>query len=177
MKALRRRFGVRSDSPEKPKSAALDNGGAVPVCSVATISIATDREAVVQTQRSTVQNAHDNHGQPDAVLSLWTQAYERLRRIDSALTSSFEAIFQDGTSQSSNNYEQFSAIVVRKRDEMFGKQWTLRFMNHRPKVRDQIQRIAKVAEYAKGFGAIIASADPVHAGLPWAAINVLLTVR
>lgn len=49
-------------------------------------------------------------------------------------------------------------------------------MNHRIKVRDQVQRIVRVAETVKGFGTVITQIDPVHAGLPLAGVNVLLTV-
>lgn len=108
---------------------------------------------------------------------IWTRAYERLTATHPDLLASLEAIIVNDSDESTSPKERLSVVVAQKRAEMLSRQWTVKFMNHRLKIREQVQRIAKVAEYAKGFGSIIANVDPVHAGLPWAGINLLLTVR
>lgn len=108
---------------------------------------------------------------------VWTQAYERLKIGSPDLLASLEAILIEDGDLSSDIPDRLSIVVSRKRDEMLSRTWTLRFRNHRLKIREQIQRIARVAEYTKSFGSVIANVDPLHAGLPWAGINLLLTVR
>lgn len=51
-----------------------------------------------------------------------------------------------------------------------------KFMNRRIKVGYQVYRVFKEAEIVKGFGSVIAQRNPVHTDLPFAGVNVLLTV-
>ena len=44
-------------------------------------------------------------------------------------------------------------------------------------VREQVDRIVKVVLVAKDFISSAASIDPIHAGLPWAGVCMLLPVR
>lgn len=48
---------------------------------------------------------------------------------------------------------------------------TIKFMNHRIKVREQFQRIVKVVETVKRFGPVVTEIDRIHAGLPWAGVK------
>lgn len=107
---------------------------------------------------------------------LWTRAYERLRTTNPDFLASFEAIIVSDSDESIGLGERLSVVVAQKRDEMVSREWIVKFMNNKLKIREQLQHVAKVAEYARGFGSIIANIDPVHAGLPWAGINLLLTV-
>lgn len=117
------------------------------------------------------------HQNPASKPNMWSQAYEQLQAANPDLVALYEAILVDDPSSVASPDRRLSVAVARKRDEMISKQWTIKFMNHRLKVREQVQRIAKVAEYVQGFGSVVANVDPIHAGLPWAGINVLLTVR
>ncbi|KAL8812788.1 MAG: hypothetical protein Q9200_000755 [Gallowayella weberi] len=45
---------------------------------------------------------------------------------------------------------------------------------HSTEIRQQIDRIIKIVTVAKDFVSSVASMDPIHAGLPWAGICVLL---
>ncbi len=40
------------------------------------------------------------------------------------------------------------------------------------KVREYVQRILKIFQYAQSFAVVEVNIDPVHAGLPWAGVNV-----
>lgn len=110
--------------------------------------------------------------------SVWAVAYDRLRTSNPDLLATFEAIVQDGrpdTDEKPN--ERLALAVTRKRSDMLERQWTFKFMNQRVKVREQIQRMMKILELVKDFSSIGSQIDPIHAGLPLAGINVLLTVR
>ena len=43
-------------------------------------------------------------------------------------------------------------------------------------VREQVDRIVKLVLVAKDFASAAASLDPIHAGLPWAGVCMLLPV-
>lgn len=148
-------------------------------------SSSSDGSTLFETVGNDVQSQQNRHplsltaGQMDRndpKNDIWTRAYESLTATHPDLLASLEAIIVNDGDESTGPRERLSVVVVRKRDEMLSRQWTVKFMNHRLKIREQVQRIAKVAEYARGFGSIIANVDPVHAGLPWAGINLLLTV-
>jgi len=149
-------------------------------------SSSSDESTLFETTKSNTQSEFKGYPLPlnavqtatkDPKNDLWTRAYERLRATNPELLASFEAIIVSDSDESTSLGERLSVVVAQKRDEMLSRQWTVKFMNHKLKIREQLQRVAKVAEYARGFGSIIANIDPVHAGLPWAGINLLLTVR
>jgi len=107
--------------------------------------------------------------------NIWLQAWERLRATKPDLLNSFESIVKDDVSSASTPQERLSAGVAKAKADMLSKQWSVKFKNHRVKVREQVQRIMKIFQYAQDLGSVIVNIDPVHAGLPWAGINVLLT--
>jgi len=160
--------------------------GATVACIASRPSLSSDGSTLFESTKDDTQSKQNGHlpslkaphiDLRDPKHDLWTRAYELLRTTNPDLLASLEAIIIDGNDESTGPKERLSVVVAQKRDEMLSRQWTFKFVNHRLKIREQLQRIAKVAEYAKGFGSIIANVDPVHAGLPWAGINLLLTVR
>jgi len=44
-------------------------------------------------------------------------------------------------------------------------------------LREQIDRVLQIVIVAKDLGSSLASMDPIHAGIPWAGVCVLLPVR
>lgn len=46
--------------------------------------------------------------------------------------------------------------------------------SHSIEVREQVDRIIKIVTVAKDFVSSVASLDPIHAGLPWAGVCMLL---
>lgn len=72
---------------------------------------------------------------------------------------------------------QMSALVGKKLAIMEQKQWRMKTLSGKPVViREQIDRIVKIVLVAKDFGSSLASMDPIHAGLPWAGVCMLLPV-
>lgn len=102
----------------------------------------------------------------DMKQSIWALAYQRLQEMKPDLLAAFESAVEDETITSSDPRERLAVGVAKKRQAMLSKQWTIKFMNNRIKVRDQVQRVIRVFQYAHDFGGVIANIDPVHAGLP-----------
>ncbi|KAJ0416849.1 hypothetical protein BJY00DRAFT_290688 [Aspergillus carlsbadensis] len=54
------------------------------------------------------------------------------------------------------------------------KQWKLLFWHHEIIIREKIDRIVQAFRIFEGIGSAVASLDPVHAGIPWAGVCILL---
>ncbi|KAI4102544.1 MAG: hypothetical protein LQ339_004561 [Xanthoria mediterranea] len=125
---------------------------------------------------------------------LWAQAYQSLTNDDPRLVAALDHLltqgsqFHDGLSPSTqssygdatnpralpNMEEQMSAMIESRLKIMDDRKWQLRMGEHSVQIRQQIDRITKIVTVAKDFISSAASMDPVHAGLPWAGICVLL---
>lgn len=57
------------------------------------------------------------------------------------------------------------------------KKWTLTFGGRTITLKDEAEKIIGWLDRFKAVGDIAANADPVHVGLPWAGIRLLLEVR
>jgi len=57
------------------------------------------------------------------------------------------------------------------------KRWTFTFGGHTVTLREEADKVLLWLDRFKRVGDIAANADPIHAGLPWAGIRLLLEVR
>lgn len=120
--------------------------------------------------------------------SLWHEAYVELRERNHDLVSAFEKILGSSSTSgalalSPENVEryapteaQLSQLVDEKLTYMNERQWRISLGKQSIEVRTQVDRILKIITVAKDFGSSLASLDPIHAGLPWAGVCVLLPV-
>lgn len=69
-----------------------------------------------------------------------------------------------------------SALVEKKLAIMNDKQWRIKVCGRSVVMREQVDKIVKIVLVAKDFISTAASLDPVHAGLPWAGVCILLPV-
>ena len=74
-----------------------------------------------------------------------------------------------------NPQQQMSTIVEKKVQYFTSQQWKLHLKGKEVSVRETIDSVVKTILVVKDFGSSVAGLDPVHAGLPWAGICVLLT--
>ena len=88
--------------------------------------------------------------------------------------SEVETNFHNG--DTSKREEQMSAFVAKKLDAMNKAQWRFNVGAMSVEVREQVDRIVKVVLVAKDFISSVASLDPIHAGLAWAGVCMLLPV-
>jgi hypothetical protein len=63
-----------------------------------------------------------------------------------------------------------------KREICEKKRWTLKFRGKEVMMRDVVDRICTWLDNFKQIGDIIVNVDPIHCGLPWAGIRLLLQV-
>jgi hypothetical protein len=57
------------------------------------------------------------------------------------------------------------------------KRWTFTFGGHTVTLREEADKVLLWLDRFKQVGDIAVNADPIHAGLPWAGIRLLLEVR
>lgn len=82
-----------------------------------------------------------------------------------------------GDEDTSKREKRMSALVDKKLAAMNKEQWRFKIGDKAVEVREQVDRIIKVVLVAKDFISSVASIDPIHAGLPWAGVCMLLPVR
>lgn len=116
----------------------------------------------------------------------WDKAYDALRREKEDLVNDFEKILlsesESGLSASLDSSEPtkreeiMSSFVSKKLAAMDDKKWRLDVAGSSIEVREQVDRLLKTILVAKDFISSVASMDPIHAGLPWAGVCMLLSV-
>ncbi|KAI9774707.1 MAG: hypothetical protein M1839_001668 [Geoglossum umbratile] len=116
--------------------------------------------------------------------SLWDRAYDGLRTEKRELVEAFEKILMSeldltislGGGDVSRREKQMSALVNKKLEAMNEKQWRVKACGRSVEIRQKVDRIVKVVLVGKDFISAAASIDPIHAGLPWAGVCMLLTL-
>lgn len=73
--------------------------------------------------------------------------------------------------------KRMSALVDEKLATMNDNRWRIEACGRSVEIREQVDRVVKVILVAKDFITPFANLDPVHAGLPWAGVCMLLPVN
>ena len=68
------------------------------------------------------------------------------------------------------------AAAIKKREEWESNRWTFTIGSYIVAPRYELDKVIGVLDRIKAIGDAAASLDPVHAGLPWAGIRLLLEV-
>ncbi|KAJ5174127.1 uncharacterized protein N7482_000004 [Penicillium canariense] len=119
---------------------------------------------------------------------LWEKAYDELRRDEADLVASFERIMTSESqasqewdrsssaqeTQPQNRQQRLSLLVNEKIKQMNNRKWRFKIGQKDVKVREMVDQIVKIMMIAKDCVSAAANLDPVHVGLPWAGICVLL---
>lgn len=69
-----------------------------------------------------------------------------------------------------------NAAVIQKQQEWKDKRWVLTFAGRTVVLKDEADKIVSWLNRVKDIGDLAPGADPVHAGLPWAGVRMLLQV-
>ncbi len=147
---------------------------------ITTKSAVHEPVALVQEHRYVVEDsppsAQSRHSSKALVLQkkLWQDAYVKFKSdpANTKVVEKYEKVLGLNTNNSLDIKEKMEEMVKLKMDELKNKEWSLGNII----IRDQVNRILKVVQFAKAFGSTAATLDPVHAGLPWAAVCMILPV-
>jgi hypothetical protein len=73
--------------------------------------------------------------------------------------------------------QQALAATRQKQATCRAKRWTFTFGGHTVVLREKADNIVKWLDWFKQVGDVASNADPIHVGLPWAGIRLLLEVN
>lgn len=112
---------------------------------------------------------------------LWEEAWVKFQADDSELYDRLQTIIEKDPVVQMGGPQDLGALLARKRRIMEDKQWVLNLhakaFNIEPiKIGPLFDKIIKVFKVIKPIGDTAAGLDPVHAGIPWACVSVLLPV-
>lgn len=107
---------------------------------------------------------------------LWMKALRILSARDKGNGDVLKKILSE-TSRS----DGFTDILIRevraKRDICKRKKWTFEFNGRTISLGEQAEKVIQWLDKIKAVGDVTVNVDPIHAGLPWAGVRMLLIVR
>jgi hypothetical protein len=127
----------------------------------------------------TPDHVTDSSGQPPIsntpypCRDLWSEALQKLSAKDKALVLDHVPFAESPLSEM---LETLTKVAQDKRRACESKRWKLEFQGHTVVLGKYADRIVLWLDQFKQIGDIAVNVDPVHAGLPWAGIRLLLQV-
>jgi hypothetical protein len=113
-------------------------------------------------------------------LDLWENAYNKLSAEKEDLVDAWKVVLAKnaGIEEDLPIKEKMSTVIDRELLKINNRQWKIRIfpMQKAVAVRKLVDKIVHVFEKLKDLGSTAASIDPVHAGIPFAGICVLVPV-
>lgn len=136
----------------------------------ATLLPATGSNDERRPERSYNSASQVNVTQP---LDFWFLAFTSLPPQDQELLRKYLSSRQSDSAQLFNDVLQ---AATEKRDAVEAKKWTAHIIGRQVSVRSQADLVIKWLDRFKTVGDVAVNADPIHAGLPWAAVRFLIQV-
>lgn len=116
-----------------------------------------------------------------SIFELWNEAYEDLRAKQTVLITQYEqelakiSMVSIVNSCKEERCGQMVAVLKQKLGEMEDKRWKHNFMGHELKVKDLVEPVVGVLEWANDHVATALSSNP-YGSLAWAGVGLLLPV-
>lgn len=125
------------------------------------------------------QNKVPKHNRPEPTVpevrrNYWAEALDRLRESKPDVYRKLDSAIQDGTSTSGSLQERIGAVLTDHIEVITERQWRIKWGARNVPIRDLLESVTKALDTVKGVGSAAAALDPIHAGLPWAGVCVLL---
>ena len=109
-------------------------------------------------------------------MSYWELAAEQLQNEKPKIYEALQELLGNKLCYSEALPSEMVDIIQKQKNTMEERQWMLPFQvrGRDIKIRDQLDTILKVLQMFRDFGSALANLDSIHAGIPWAGINVVL---
>ncbi|KAJ2975567.1 hypothetical protein NQ176_g5452 [Zarea fungicola] len=108
--------------------------------------------------------------------TLWSQAYQKLEENEPELLEGYKKHLGDilhDTDVSQSNPATIATLVQQLQKDREGKQWKLSFRGKEHKIRDQVEKLAKLFVFCDAVIKQAVSAQP-YAALAWSGVSVFL---
>jgi hypothetical protein len=103
-----------------------------------------------------------------------------LGKVLGRLTEEQQSTLNSSYAQSANDIGSTLTAALQaaesKKQLCISKQWTLKIGSRTISTREKAEKVVELLEKFKRVGDIVAGADPIHAGLPWAGVSLILQV-
>jgi hypothetical protein len=106
----------------------------------------------------------------------WQLALNELKTDKDFPEKALAAVQQAARQGGSNISEQLLIATERSLTALLKRQWKIEIGNKEIVIREQLEKILKAVQVFKDLGSAATSIDPVHAGLPWAGLCLLMQV-
>ncbi|KAJ9372842.1 hypothetical protein DTO282E5_2569 [Paecilomyces variotii] len=144
--------------------------------------VSPDKKLIVKATAD--QNLHPNENgailhclEPKGVTSdhLWKEAYEKLQQQQPELMKDFDVIMRTETGTDDFCRTVHETIINKKVAAFSSDKWKFRLRNKPIYVRESVNNIVKIISSLTTFMEPISNMEPLHAGLPLAAVCLLLS--
>lgn len=129
---------------------------------------------------STVASQANAHSAPSNEKDVNISSHNSLESVFERLDSQDRVVVQDYLpSQTADVHTVLDEVWKAAKDKQLvceQQQWTWTIRGKIVKLRDPADKVVRWLERFKDFGDVAVSADPLHAGIPWAGIRLLLQV-
>lgn len=106
------------------------------------------------------------------------RAYEQLREKEGNLVKNYEEILSNtiGATSELLPQDKMKAVINAKFKVIEERKWEVKLGKNSVAIVPQVERLIKLLQALKDIGSTVAGLDPIHAGIPWAGICILLPV-
>lgn len=104
------------------------------------------------------------------------QLLKALEKVPSRERILLERYIPSTSTEASKAVTDALSAVMEKRQICLDKRWSLNIGGRTVVLREVADNVIRWLDRFKGIGDVAVSADPIHAGLPWAAFRLLLQV-
>ncbi|KAK0803971.1 hypothetical protein LTR91_008727 [Friedmanniomyces endolithicus] len=73
-------------------------------------------------------------------------------------------------------FDEVHGVVSELGELCANKRWSWTYKGHKVYVHDQVDKVVQLLDKFKSVGDVVANVDPIHVGLPWAGIRLILEV-
>ncbi|KAK1062123.1 hypothetical protein LTR74_010556 [Friedmanniomyces endolithicus] len=127
------------------------------------------RPAATATRTSSSEPAYTRNGSSilaDALEALDREDRETIRTLLPTNVFTIDAAF-----------DEVHGVVSELGELCANKRWSWTYKGHKVYVHDQVDKVVQLLDKFKSVGDVVANVDPIHVGLPWAGIRLILEVR
>ena len=107
----------------------------------------------------------------------WLLAVTQLKHDEPKLAEALDGMSKAAVVGGGDIADNAVSATNRNKERLVEKRWQIQFRSRTIKIRDQLDKILIILKAVKDVGSAAAGLDPIHAGLPWAGICLLMQVR
>lgn len=182
---LRQRFGPRSrnssPTPASVSSQALTSSVVQPPSLPSTQTLASSRPPSAKLLAANTPNASVVSSSSQLAITHPSSSNNILDNALKRLSDTERSTLRKYVALTSNDIDfalrQSLAAVEEKQRYCNEKRWIFTFAGRKVTLKEEADKVIRWLNRVKAVGDVAVNADPIHAGLPWAGIRLLLEVR